>query len=204
MKTNKQQGFTLIELLVAMMIFAVLGTVAYQGLFQIQRVRDGVQVQSDQLAQLRRTFYWLSNDFAQIADRPIRSSVGSSISALEATDQGDAFIAFTRAGWTNPAADVLPPRSSLQRVSYAVEGDQLFRRYNYHLDQADEDALKRRLLLSNVSDYSVRFLDAQGEWHNNWPPATSEPDDPSMPLAVELNLELESQGRISRLFGLPG
>lgn len=203
--TRKQSGFTLIELLVAMMIFAVLGGAAYQGLFQVQRVHDGVKSQSEQLARLQRAFFWMSDDIAQVVDRPVRSTLGSAVASFEASEAGLYLLEFTRAGWENPAADVLPPRSSMQRVAYSLDGDRLLRNYWYHLDQVDEDVSKRRLLLDKVNSVSLRFLQSSGEWNDTWPPLTSEPDQADLlPAAVEFTIELEEFGQIIRLFALPG
>lgn len=203
--TSGQSGFTLIELLVAMLIFAVLGGAAYQGLFQVQRVHDGVKVQSEQLARLQRTFYWMSDDIAQIVDRPVRSTLGSEVAPFEASELGLYMLEFTRAGWSNPAGDILPPRSSMQRVAYSIESGRLLRSYWYHLDQVDEDATKRRLLLDNIDTMSMRFLESSGSWHDNWPPLSADPDEASaLPAAVEFTIELEDFGQITRLFALPG
>lgn len=201
----RQQGFTLFELLVAMVIFAVLGTTAYQGLFQTQRIKERVLENSDQLAQLRGAFFWISDDMAQIIDRPVRGSLGSLEPALQFSEAGDAMLTFTRAGWTNPAADALPPRSNLQRVSYLIEGDRFLREYGYHIDRVDDESVKRRRLLSGVDTVGMRFLDGEGGWHDQWPPANVEEENAKrMPRAVEFNFELESVGSISRLFALPG
>ena len=200
-----QSGFTLIELLVAMLIFAVLGGAAYQGLFQVQRVHDGVKVQSEQLARLQRAFYWMSDDIAQIVDRPVRSTLGSEVAPFEASELGVYMLEFTRAGWVNPAGDILPPRSSMQRVAYSIESGRLLRSYWYHLDQVDEDATRRRLLLDNIDTMSMRFLESSGSWHDNWPPLSADPDEASaLPAAVEFTIELEEFGQITRLFALPG
>lgn len=207
MKASAQKkiaGFTLIELLVAMLIFAVLGTAAYQGLFQVQRVRDGVIEQTDQLAKLQRAFYWMSDDVAQIVDRPVRSTLGSLVPALIVSEQGESVIEFTRAGWSNPAGDVLPPRSNLQRVAYSLDGDRLLRKYWYHLDNADEDVTRRRLLLDKVTDLSLRFLDSDAEWHDSWPPSSADSEEVSLPAAIEFKIELDDSWKITRLFALPG
>ena len=203
-RSRCQTGFTLIELLVAMLIFAVLGTAAYQGLFQIQRVRDGVIAQSDYLSRLQRSFYWMSEDMAQLSDRPVRTTLGSLLPSFEFSETGESLIEFTRAGWTNPAADILPARSTLQRVAYSLEGDRLIRRYWYHLDRVEDEASKRRLMIDRVASVGMRFLDQDGDWHTSWPPPSTESDAVSLPRAVEFSLELEDFGTVTRLFAPPG
>lgn len=95
----------------------------------------------------------------------------------------------------------MPPRSNLQRVSWALEDDKLFRSYWYHLDPVDESPSRRRQLLDRVEDVSLRFLDASGDWQESWPPPNSE--DPGLPRAVEFTFELEDLGPVRRVFALP-
>lgn len=195
----KASGFTLIELLVAMLIFAVLGTAAYQGLFQVQRVKEGVDRQSEHLTRLQRTFYWLTDDLSQLADRPVRATLGSLEPAFRYSETGESILEFTRSGWSNPAADVTPPRSTLQRVAYSLDDDRLIRKYWYHLDRLESDKVKRRVLLENVASVGLRFMDAEGDWHQSWPPPSGE-EGPLLPTAIEIKLELEEFGTITRLF----
>lgn len=204
MKLRKRQaGFTLIELLVAMLIFAVLGTAAYQGLFQVQRVKEGVELQSERLTRLQRTFYWLTDDLTQLADRPVRTTLGSLEPAFRYSETGESILEFTRSGWSNPAADVTPPRSSLQRVAYSLDDDRLIRKYWYHLDRMEGDKVKRRVLLNEVASVELRFMDGEGEWHQSWPPPSVD-SGPQLPTAIEITLELEEFGSITRLFAPRG
>ena len=198
----RAKGFTLIELLVAMFLLAILGTAGFQMLFQITATRDRIEEQSTRLSELQRTFYWLAEDVTQIVDRPVRSALDSTLAPLQFNIQGENLFEFTRAGWANPAADVSPVRSNLQRVAYALEGDKLIRQYWYHLDSVNESAVKRRQLLSGVDSMTFRFLDSAGDWKESWPPADAQ--EPGMPAAVEFTLELQDYGNVIRLFALPG
>ena len=197
------KGFTLIELLVAMFLLAILGTAGFQMLFQITATRDRIEAQSARISELQRTFYWMAEDVNQIIDRPVRSALGSTLEPLQVNIQGDNLIEFTRAGWMNPAADVSPVRSSLQRVAYTLEGDKLIREYWYHLEPTDEAPSRRRQMLSGVDSLTFRFLDSDGEWQNSWPSVDADIDDDSMPLMIEFNLELQDYGNVVRVFALP-
>ena len=199
---RRARGFTLIELLVAMFLLAVLGTAGFQMLFQITATRDGIEAQSDRLNALQRTFYWFAEDVTQIVDRPVRSAVDAPLPPLLVDIAGDGALEMTRGGWANPAADVMPPRSTLQRVSWRLEGDRLFRSYWYHLDPVDEEPTRRRQLIDGVEAMTLRFLDAEGEWQESWPPREAE-ESPGLPAALEVKLVLADLGDVVRVFALP-
>ena len=184
-----------------MFLLAILGTAGFQMLFQMTSARESIESQSARLSELQRTFYWLAEDVTQVVDRPVRDSLGSELEPLQLNLQGENLFELTRAGWANPAADVSPVRSNLQRVAYALEGDILYRKYWYHLDSVNEESTRRRQMLTDVDSLSLRFLDASGEWEETWPPADIE--DPGMPVAIEFNFELKDYGTVIRLFGLP-
>jgi len=117
---KRAAGFTLIELLVAVFLLAVLGAAGFNMLFQMNATRDRVFEQSDRLVELQRTFYWMTEDISLIADRPVRSAVDEKIPAVLFSLQGSSLLQLTRAGWTNPAREVSPARSDLQRVAYSI------------------------------------------------------------------------------------
>jgi len=188
----RARGFTLIELLVAMFLLAILGTAGFQMLFQITATRDRIDQQSIRLSELQRTFYWLAEDVTQIANREVRSAVDSKLSPLQFNLEGESLFEFTRAGWANPAAEVSPVRSNLQRVAYTLDEDKLIRQYWYHLDSIDEEPTRRRQMLTGVESLSYRFLNREGEWGENWPPLDTE--DAGLPQAIEFTLELEDYG----------
>ena len=200
---KRTQGFTLIEMLVAVFLLAVLGAAGFTMLFQMNKTRGVVIGQADRITELQRTFYWMNEDFSQAVDRPVRSASDDRIPSLLFSLQGESLIQISRSGWTNPAREVSPARSDMQRVSYSLEDDKLIRSYWYHLDTTEDEPTKRRQMLSAVEDLTLRFLDREGSWHDSWPPLDVV-DEPGMPAAVEVRLELEDFGTINRLFGLPG
>jgi len=200
---KRTQGFTLIEMLVAVFLLAVLGAAGFTMLFQMNKTRGVVIGQADRITELQRTFYWMNEDFSQAVDRPVRSASDDRIPSLLFSLQGESLIQISRSGWTNPAREVSPARSDMQRVSYSLEDDKLIRSYWYHLDTTEDVPTKRRQMLSAVEDLTLRFLDREGSWHDSWPPLDVV-DEPGMPAAVEVRLELEDFGTINRLFGLPG
>ena len=195
-------GFTLIELLVAMFLLAILGTAGFQMLFQITATRERIELQSARLSELQRTFYWLAEDVTQIIERPVRSAVDAQLAPLQFNIQGENLFELTRAGWSNPAAEASPARSNLQRVAYALEDDKLIRQYWYHLDSINEEPTRRRQMLTGVDSVTFRFLDRSGSWQESWPP--SDVQEPGLPAAVELTMELQDYGDVVRLFALPG
>ena len=199
---NHSRGFTLIELLVAMALLAIMGAAGFQMLSQINSARVRIEAQSDRLHSLQRTFYWMAEDITQIIDRPVRSALDSKLPGLQFSLEGGSMMEFSRSGWTNPAGDVSPTRSSLQRIAYSLDGDRFIRSYWYHLDPLEEEPTKKRLLLGGVENLTLRFIDGEGEWKTNWPPLDAE--DPGMPKAIEFTFELDDFGTVSRLFALPG
>jgi len=201
-RSSRVAGFTLIELLVAMFLLAILGTAGFQMLFQINSARERIELQSARLSELQRTFYWLAEDMTQVIERPVRSALDQQLEPLQFNIQGENLFELTRAGWANPAAEVSPPRSNLQRVAYAQEDDKLIRQYWYHLDSTDEEPTRRRQMLTGLDSLTFRFLDRSGSWQESWPPANVE--DAGLPAAVEFTLELQDYGDVVRLFALPG
>lgn len=202
---GRMPGFTLIELLVAMFLLAVLGTAGFRMLTQINATREAIDEQADRLAQLQRTFYWLADDITQAVDRPVRSSLDDPLPAFQVNLAGGSLFDMTRAGWVNPVAEALPPRSDLQRVSWSFEGDGLLRSYWYHLDPVDEAPVRSRLLLDRIVDLRLRYLDASGDWSESWPPVNTAglEEVPTLPRAIEFVFELEDLGAVRRVFAFP-
>ena len=194
-------GFTLLELLVALSIFGLLAAMAYGGLNSVMTARQGTEQHADRLTRLQMSFLWLGRDIEQAIDRSIRDEYGEAQAAIQSVEYGRYQLELTRAGWNNPAGRV---RSNLQRVAYGVKDGELIRSYWPVLDRAQDSQPFESVLLDGVQRLELRFLDATNQWHDVWPDTVNIGQPTSgQPIAVEVTLETEAEGRMTRLFRVP-
>jgi len=190
------QGFTLIELLVALLIFVLLAVMSYGGLRTVLDSQQSFERHNDRLAELQILFMMMGRDIEQTVNRPVRDSFGDPAAALVGADQG---LELTRAGRRNPGGMV---RSQLQRVGWFLDNGELQRQTWAVLDRAQDSEPVTHVLAEQVRSMGLRFLDGQGQWHNAWPATTGNNNNkqPALPEAVEVNVELEDWGMVTRLF----
>lgn len=197
-------GFTLIELLIAISIFAVLSAMAYSGLTTVLNTNEGIEKQAKKLTQLQRVISIIERDITQITNRPIRDTFGDVQPPIRTSSLGTARgLEFTRAGYQNP---LLQARSTLRRIAYKLDDDKLVRMIWQSLDQPQNAEPIIATLLENVSNLDFRFYSNSGNLTPNWPPSSSNPDNPPPPLpqAVEVTLETNTWGEIKRIFVIGG
>jgi general secretion pathway protein J len=194
-------GFTLLELLVALAIFAVIGAAAYSGLNTLLAVRATLERDHERLRQVQLALLWLRRDAEQLAPRPVRDAFGEPRPALIGDNRARDLLILTRTGRDNPL-DL--PRSGLERLGYRLRDDQLLRLSWPVLDRAEGSDAQSSLLLDEVRELSLRYLDRSGQWHERWPPPGT-PDTAlgRLPRALEVRLELSDWGELRRLFLLP-
>ncbi len=195
---EKMRGFTLLELLVALSIFALVSALAYGGLSSVMQARTVTAIHSDQMARLQKAFNIMSRDLEQANGRAIRDSYGTAQSGFAASDYGGNALEFTRGGWNNPFPSAKRIRSYQQRVAYRVEEKNLMRVYWFDLDLDYDSPKFEAPVLAGVQGMELRFLDRDKKWQTGWPPQGSE--DQVLPRAVEVTLDLETLGKVSRLF----
>ena len=202
---NKQSGFTLLELLVAMSIFAIMSVMIFGGLSEVINVRSATDKYTSRLTALQIAFMHFSRDARQLSNRSVRGEYGDKLSALQSSDIGQYKIELTSAGYPNPAQ---LNRSELQRVAYGVEDNKLYRyRWNV-LDRAEDSKPNKTIMLNDVINMSVRFLDNgsgsdNDSWVTAWPPQIDGIVSNELPKVIEVTYELEDWGRFTRLFLLP-
>lgn len=211
------RGFTLIEILVAIGIFALIGIAATRMLASVVDLEQRMDERAARLFAVQRAFSILDRDLTQVVPRGVRDGFGDPIAPLTTTGEGA--IEFSRGGWSNPLGEA---RSGIQRLAYAFDGERLERRYWTVLDRAEDSEPVSQILLDDVRDFSVAFIDDDGERYENWPPerlalpgepATDSSPPPAgessrerpaaLPLGVEVTLDVSPFGSITRIWRLP-
>jgi len=196
---RRSRGFTLIEVLVALAIFGMLAAIAYGTLSMTLSNAEVLTERMQRLQSLQRTMRHLSEDFMQLAPRPVREDLGDNLGPALHTDvQSDFAVELTHGGWSNPAA---LPRGTLQRVAYRLEENELVRYHWTALDRTLSNEPVGRALLDEVESIVFRFLQENGDWTEEWPPE-NRPGILGLrqrPRAVEIVLTLTDTTEISRL-----
>jgi general secretion pathway protein J len=209
---RRPNGFTLIELLVALFIAAVMFTIGYSALRQSLTNHETLKAEQAQLLGLENAMRIIEQDFVQLAPRPVRQAVGSEPAqpALQGGLPGTQPIAaFTRAGWDNPAG---LQRPGLERVAYYLENSTLRREHWLVLDPTLASTTVKRDLLTKVKTFTIRYMDVNRQWQDQWPPATSttlvgqslEATLRERPLAVEITIDTEDWGKLVRIIEIAG
>lgn len=195
---TRNRGFTLLELLVALSIFGLVSVMAFSGLDAALSARESTERQAERLIQLHKAFNLMREDFEQAVNRPVRDQLGDrdDKSALVAFEGA---VVFTRGGRPNP---LNLPRSSLDRVGWGLKDGKLMRSRWRSLDQPMEPEVGEYDLLDKVKRLQFRYLAADKRWIEQWPPV-NQTNPQGLPHAVEVTLELEDLGSLTRIFVLP-
>ena len=197
MRRLRQAGFTLIEVMVALAVFGVLSALAYMTLGQTLDNSDMLTERMDRLQAIQRTMSYLSTDLLQAAPRPIRADLGSE-PALRSSFGSEFALELTRNGWPNSAG---VPRSTQQRMAYRIEEDELIRYHWNVLDRTAGSLPVATILLDEIESLTFRFLQANGDWSDQWPPSATGVTSVTsvLPRAVEITLILPDEGELIRV-----
>ena len=191
-----KKGFTLLELLVALSIFSVLSVMAYAGLQTVITTKTTTQQAAERIADVQLVMMRISNDLRQAVSRKIRDEYGDFSPAMQSEKNGDVTMAWTRAGYRNPAQLT---RSNIQRVAYKLEQEKLIRITWPVLDRAQDTEAMESEVISNVDSIEWRYLNNENEWLSSWPEEGEKIGLYPLPKAVELTLELQDWGKVKRL-----
>lgn len=197
-------GFTLVEVLISLSMTAMVAVIAYTGLSAAISAVESNEARIQELEDVQIAWSVIARDVRQAVPRPIVDEYGDEQPALSGGATEDYPLRFTRSGWANPGEW---RRSELQRIRYVWRDLQLWRQSWVVLDRIAEGEPQEVLLLDEVDDFKIRFLNTDvegfadrpfgGEWEDSWP---LEDGDRLLPEAVELTITLEDWGEVRRVF----
>ena len=197
---SKETGFTLMELLISMMVFSILSVMAYAGLQGVIDTKEHTEKISKQLVSLQTAFMFIGRDVEQTISRSVRDGYGDAKPAMQGGEFGNILISFTHAGYTN---FLKATRSSLQRVAYRFEDNELSRVSWPMLDQDFNEEGFSRVLLTDVKSVEIKYVDDANETKEQWPSSFDDEDVTSLPKAVIFTIETEGMGKVRRVFRIP-
>jgi general secretion pathway protein J len=210
-------GFTLLELLVALFIAAIMFAMGYAAISQALTSHDQLKLQQARLTELQTAMRVLEQDFVQLAPRPVRQPIGDEPSqpalqaappeSMDSTESQQPLLALTRNGWANPVG---LQRPALQRVAYYFQNGTLRRESWYVLDPTLSSTTAKRDLLTHVKSVTFQYMDVNHTWQQLWPPTTVQgvvAQELSLrirPIAVQVTIDTEDWGKITRIFEVAG
>lgn len=198
---KKLLGFTLIEILIALAVFSIMASITSSLLYNAFTSRARVNEQSQRLNQLQLAISLMQQDTIQIVDRAIR---GNDMQLFPGFVGQNMYVEFTRDGFVNPQST--EKRSNLQRIAYVCEEDKLLRRTWETLDSLDRNVYEDKILVDKLTacnfGYLGKYLQVYPEWR--LPSVSLKRKKINMPIAIQINLTLGTQGSMNLLFIITG
>lgn len=208
-------GFTLMEVLVAISIFALIGVASYRVLNSVMQADERVALRSEQMRTINRAFWLLQQDAEQLLPRNVRDNSGVvADNYLRVQNDSDLPLQFTRGGRDNPLG---LPRSSMQRVAYAVgphpdveqndsphyhDDRSYLLRYTWPTLDGSGDKTKAQIqvVLPDVMSMNIAVLTTQGP-QSSWPIENGNADS-SRPLALQFEFAFKDGNSLKRAYKL--
>jgi len=182
---KRSRGFTLIELIVAMTIIVLVSISAYQMLNQIVIANDRNQQVMDEQWDLFLLKNQITEDLFNIVNRPIRDQLGALEQAF-VLDKRDIELAFTRGG----IQIFQQKQTSLQRIAYDLDNEDLYRYYWVNLDRIEGEQPIKQKIATGIKTFSIEvYSKSYGNYTKNWKASNTEP----LPAAVRVNFKTQSE-----------
>lgn len=188
MTRTRSTGLTLIEVLVALAILGLLSLLAYRALDSTLRVRDRAAQEASRWRELSFFFDRLRDDVDQPATRGPRPPAAARLPAWQGNDSSLEIAAIGHAA--NP----------LRRLQYRWNAGAIELLLWPAFDAAPGAVPETHQLVGAVRSLRFRYLNRSSVWVEAWPPRIAETDTP---LALQVDLTLTDDTRVSRIFALP-
>jgi general secretion pathway protein J len=190
------RGFTLLELLIAVSIFTIMAALAYGGLRLMLNGSNLLEQSANELDSLQKAFLYIQQDLEQIVPRSVRDEFGTREEALH-SGLSDGVLYLTRGGVNG----TIRGGADLRRVEYHVIEGTLVRLVWSVLDRVQDSKSTRLQLMDGVQAITLRFMenDTSDSWQDYWPPGSAASKS-TLPKAVEITIQTERFGAVSRLF----
>lgn len=165
------------------------------------------QARSQQLKDLDRVWILMETDLRNVVAHAREVPFSEPIPAMVIAQAEEYQLAFIRVGQANP---LLLPRSEVLRVGYRLEDDILWRDSWIDPYNPVEETARPQQLLDGVESFEVLALPrapagrsvTEGPWLEEWPSGIGS-SAASLPLALEITLEIKDRGELKRLITLP-
>lgn len=189
---KRSRAFTLIEIMIALFIFALMASIVSTALYTMFNAREAAIQYADDLSELQTTITLLEFDIAQSLKRPQGKPFYGG---------DDTIYVLPHAGFSNPNDQL--KRSTLSLVSYRVENHELIRSVYVGDKVTMEDGVKR-VLLHNVSDIKINYINSANEILNQWPDSQNKLSKGNrLPKAIMITLSLKHWGKLPLIFNNP-
>jgi general secretion pathway protein J len=188
------RGFTLVEALLALAIFGVIAVLSYRATASMSDGEAQLSAEASRWRTLEALFTRFEADIRQAIPRQVRTGAQREAAWVGTTFEGNAALAFTRAG----SEFAVEPGASGQRLGYRVNGATLELAYWPALDHDSTAKPAIYPLVNGVASFELAYLTRAGDWRDRWP-LLGEDD---LPRAVKLTVAFDDGMRIDRLFTL--
>ena len=199
------------EMLVALALFAMIGLISSQMLYQTADLSLTMVGRSEYITDIHRAMSVLDRDIRQIVNRGIRDELGEFYDALTIDDER--LLQFSRMGWLNPLDE---ERGTVQRVEYSIEDNTLTRRYWHVMDRNQENVAVKQIIMQG-QELRFELLDSQGEVLSTYPepldveelipeigdPLAGADEEEPRPIAIRFNFVLPNVGEFNRVWMIP-
>ncbi len=194
---NKHRGYTLIEILIAIVILSVMSVMAYGGMDYVFKSNEIVEVEGESLESYQMAFRVIRNDLELAIERSVRDRLGTDEKAFigPPESKGKAIKFTTNIG---SPMQLNTKNSGLQRIEYELRDSQLLRHSWQVLDRAHDSEPRTIVLIKEVNDLTFSFVSTAE--HEFWPLPSSDEEFLILPRAVRMNITMNNQLQLERLF----